>query len=145
MLRPRLRADDGYTLVELLVAILIIGILAAISLAMLLNQQGKAQDAEAKTAAVTAAKAIEAYSSESGGYAGATTADLVNIEPSLGQARGLTVTSTATTYMVTVDSLAAPGAQFSVQRNSSGESIRDCALPATGACGATADARGNRW
>ncbi|MDA0166445.1 type II secretion system GspH family protein [Solirubrobacter ginsenosidimutans] len=139
------RADDGYTLVELLVAVLIIGILMAISVALLLNQQGKAQDAEAKTTVVTAAKAIEAYGTDHGGYGAATPDDLAKIERSLGQARGLTVTSTATTYTVAVDSLAAPGARFSLERNSSGESIRDCSLPGTGACRATADASGNRW
>jgi type IV pilus assembly protein PilA len=145
MLRSRLRADDGYTLVELLVAVLIIGILLTISLATLLNQRGKAQDAEAKTAVVTAAKAIEAYGSNGSGYTGATTADLAKVEPSLAQARGLTVTSAETTYTVTVDSLADAGAKFSIERAASGESIRDCTLPGTGACRGTADARGNRW
>jgi len=147
MQRFRLRADDGFTLVELLVAILIIGILVAISLATFLNQRGKAQDAEAKTAAVTAAKAIEAYAAnESGnGYAGATTADLAKEEASLSQARGLTVTSTATSYTVSVDSVAAPGAKFSIQRADDGQSVRECTLPGTGDCKATADARGNRW
>jgi prepilin-type N-terminal cleavage/methylation domain-containing protein len=145
MQRFRLRADDGFTLVELLVAVLIIGILVAISLATLLNQRGKAQDAEAKTAAVTAAKAIEAYASGDNGYSGATTADLAKEEPSLSQARGLTVTSTATTYTVSVNSVAAAGAKFSVHRAADGESFRDCTLPGTGDCRATADARGNRW
>jgi type IV pilus assembly protein PilA len=147
MLRSRLRADDGFTLVELLVAILIIGILVAISLATFLNQRGKAQDAEAKTAAVTAAKAIEAYAANesSNGYAGATTDDLAKEEASLSQARGLTVVSTDTTYTVTVNSIAAPGAKFSIRRAADGVSIRDCTLPGTGDCRATADATGNRW
>jgi len=50
MLRARLRADDGFTLVELLVVITIVGVLATITLSAFLDQKGKAQDAEAKTA-----------------------------------------------------------------------------------------------
>ena len=110
MLRSRLRADDGFTLVELLVVTLIVGILAAIGLATLLNQRGKAQDAEAKTTVVTGAKAIEAYATDHGDYEGATAADLSKIEPSLAQARNLSVSSTKTTYSVSVDSAAAQGA-----------------------------------
>jgi type IV pilus assembly protein PilA len=144
MVRSRLRADDGFSLVELLVVILIIGILAAIGLATLLNQRGKAQDAEAKTTVVTAAKAMAAYSTEFGGFAGAKVADLAKIESSLRQARGLTVVSTEDTYTVSVDSAAGGGAAFSISHTPSGDT-RDCTLPGVGACRSSADAQGNRW
>jgi type IV pilus assembly protein PilA len=146
MLRPRLRADDGFTLVELLVVILTIGILAAIGLASFLDQRVKAQDAEAKTSAVAAAKAMVAYSTDKdGSYADATPADLAKIEPALGQARGLAVDATSFTFTVSVDSAAGDGAAFSIERTSDGGSLRDCTRPGLGACRASADANGNRW
>jgi type IV pilus assembly protein PilA len=144
MRRPRLAADEGFTLVEILVVILIIGILAAIALPVFLNQGDKARDTAAKTAVYTAAKAMEAWNSDHASYAGATTADLVNIEPALAAARGLAVTSTATSYTVQVDS-AGKGGTFSVARADDGSVLRDCTNPGAGACAATVDAQGNRW
>jgi type IV pilus assembly protein PilA len=144
MRRPRLAADEGFTLIELLVVILIIGILAAIALPTFLDQRHKAQDTAAKTAASTAAKAMEAWNTAHGDYAGVTPADLVKEEPSLAEAVNLSVTSTATAYTVAVDSTGT-GGTFSVARADDGSLLRDCTNPGAGSCAATADAHGDRW
>jgi len=137
-------SEDGFTLVELLVVILIIGILAAVAMGAFLAQRGKAQDADAKASVSTAAKAMETWYTDRGGYDGATPAELAQIEPSLGRARGLDVQSTPTTYTVSVDS-AGDGGTFSVERKATGDILRDCTRPGLGTCRDQPDAQGNRW
>jgi type IV pilus assembly protein PilA len=83
-LAERARAEDGFSLIELLVVVLIIGILAAIAIPSLLAQTTKANDAAAETQVGTLQTAIKSYATEhSGSYAGATLATLQAIEPTL--------------------------------------------------------------
>jgi type IV pilus assembly protein PilA len=141
----RFAAADGFTLVELLVVILIIGVLAAIALGTFLNQRSKAQDTHAKTNASTAAQAMLVFEHDHGSFAGATPAALIDIEPSLAGALGLDVDSTADAFTVTAGSAAAAGATFSVEHQSTGKVVHACSLPGVGSCRADLDADGNRW
>ena len=84
-LRHRMASEEsGFTLVELLVVMLIIGLLAAIAIPAFFNQRNKAYDSNAKEQARTAETAIETYATDNGGtYGGVTSGALVTIENSL--------------------------------------------------------------
>lgn len=61
MLNKQEQNEEGFTLVEILVVILIIGILSAIAIPVFLNQRKEANDSAAVQEATNIAKAIETY------------------------------------------------------------------------------------
>ena len=132
-LRERAQAEQGFTLIELLVVILIIGILAAIAIPSFLNQKNKGNDAEAKSAAVTAAEAMETCATDNNGsYASCDKTALINIEPTLNDAASrLTVTgpSGTTAYVLQVASTRASGVTFTITKSTSGATTRSCSVP----------------
>ncbi len=70
-LRERSNGEGGFTLVELLVVMLILGLLAAIAIPSFFNQRDKAKDADAKAGVRTAQTAIETYATDNdGSYVG---------------------------------------------------------------------------
>jgi type IV pilus assembly protein PilA len=145
-LRERAQEEKGFTLIELLVVILIIGILAAIAIPSFLNQRSKGNDAEAKSAAVTAAEAFETCATDSNGsYAGCTEASLISIEPTLQDvAARMVVTSTANSYNVTVTSNRdSNAATFTLARAANGTTTRSCATGSADKGGCSAQTGGS--
>jgi len=67
-LTRRRAADDGFSLIELLVVMIIIGILASIAIPIFLNQRQTAYDTQAKSDTRTAATMEVSYFTDFGAY-----------------------------------------------------------------------------
>ncbi len=137
-LRVRAQSESGFTLVELLVVMLILGLLAAIAIPSFFNQRDKARDADAKAAVRTAETAMETYATDNNGsYLNATVARLQAIEPTLnnvGARLTLPVAATADTYTVQVESESAATQLFRVARADTGITTLACDVDGTDGC-----------
>jgi type IV pilus assembly protein PilA len=142
-LRQRMARDEsGFTLVELLVVMLILGLLAAIAIPAFFNQRDKARDAQAKTYARTAETAAETIATDNdgayNGLGGVTVTNLVNVEETLSGADLAVSNVTADTYTVTATS--DTGNTFSITREAGGTTLLECDQGGTAGC-----PTGGRW
>lgn len=139
-LREHIRDEEGFSFVELLVVILIVGLLAAIAIAVFTDQRSKGEDVEAKASAATAARALEVCANENGGRydtpgSPCDRAALVKVEPTLVDVgtRLEEPVLASDTYTVTVQSERAPSeVKFGMSRRSNGEVDRICAVGTQG-------------
>lgn len=130
------RAESGFTLVELLVVMLILGLLAAIAVPAFFGERSKAHDADAKVAVRTAETAIVTWASDNGGgFTGATPADLRAVEPTLNDAALTVPAAGSNTYELAVTSLT--GNVFEIHRAADGSRDFPCSVASEDGCPAS--------
>ncbi len=132
----RFKDEEGFSLIELLVVILIIGILAAIAIPAFAGQKSKASDAQAKELARTAETTAETIAIDNNGeYAKVSAAELNRYEPSIRILQSSSVaylsatTASKSEYSLTVT--AATGDEFKIAKSANGEITRSCTSPIT--------------
>jgi type IV pilus assembly protein PilA len=87
------RREEGFTLIELMMVVLIIAILIAVAIPTFLGMRKNANDVAAKTSAVTTLKAAKAIFSSDDSYASVTPASLRVAEVSVDYVDGATASS----------------------------------------------------
>ena len=138
--RPGGRDQAGFTLVEILVVALILGLLASIAVPAFFSQRDKARDAQAKVQVRTAETAIETFAVDHDGkYLGADRAALEQIEPTLRDvpAGNLTVQPLGASGQYRLAVTAATGNEFTIRRFTDGSLSFPCANQGTGGCPAS--------
>jgi prepilin-type N-terminal cleavage/methylation domain-containing protein len=133
----RARSQAGFTLVEILVVLLILGLLASIAIPAFFSQRNKARDAEAKVMVRTAETAMETFATDRGGsYSGVSPNALLAIEPSLRNVPSGDLTAQAMgasgKYRVAV--VSGTGTQFTIRREADDSVTYACDNPGAGAC-----------
>jgi type IV pilus assembly protein PilA len=137
--RESYREQDGFTLPELLVVVLIVAILAAISLAVFLRQKDTAHDGVAKAGARELVSLVEACNTEQGDYRRCDTAPALDTSGiDLGSGPGEVEVSTSAQHTYTVRAVSQSGNWYAISRTATGMA-QTCGTPAHAGCPAGGD------
>jgi prepilin-type N-terminal cleavage/methylation domain-containing protein len=138
--------EDGFSLIELLVVVLILGGLAALAFPSFINQKGKASDAKAKNNIQVAQRAMETYYLDHDTYAtanmngGSDPDSLITLEETLKETPTPSIDAqTQSSYTLRVISGPEAPVTFTLRHRSNGQVERTCTPASTGGCSSAGD------
>jgi type IV pilus assembly protein PilA len=104
----------GFTLIELMVVILIVGILAAVAIPLMRGRVDSAKWSEGKAIAGTVATALRAYAAEKGGAGTWSNPSLANLGFTTGDLKGTYFAESDFTWTSAYDAAANPPLTFTI-------------------------------
>jgi type IV pilus assembly protein PilA len=127
-------AQRGFSLIELLVVILIVGILAAIALPMFLSQRQKGQDSSAKSNVRNMVTAVESCYADQRAYADcASSQEVAEVGIAVGSANGeVSLDLSANSYTAVGHSVS--GNKFTISRTAGSKPQNTCSPSGKGGC-----------
>jgi type IV pilus assembly protein PilA len=124
----------GFSLIEVLVVILVIGILAAIALPLFIGQKSKGQDSEAKSNARNLVSSLESYFANERKYTDADKSqEITKSGIEVGSGKGQ-VELTLNDDSYTVVARSQSDTKFTISKATDGKITRDCDQTGEGGC-----------
>jgi type IV pilus assembly protein PilA len=109
-----MKSRKGFTLIELMVVILIVGILAAVAIPLMRGRIDSAKWTEGKAVAGTIATALRAYAAEKGGTGAWVNPTLANLGFTVNDMTGTYFASTNYSWVTTYNDTANPPLTFTI-------------------------------